>query len=88
MTNNLQTWQSPHTDVTYRVIQAVESYTDFAEVGNPKTAFTRVIPRYDFYGPEGNRVTFTYDMNEQRLQEHFAYVEGVCDATRVGSRFD
>lgn len=83
-----QTWQSPHTGTVYSVYQAVESYTDFAEFGNPKTAYTRVVPRYDFYGAEGNRVTFTYNMTEQRLQEHFAYVEGVYDAAKVNSRFD
>jgi hypothetical protein len=87
MENNFQTWNSPHTGITYSVYKAVTSYTDFAEMGNPKTAFTRVAPRYDFFGPGGNRVTFTYDMDQQRLSDHFAYVEGVYSA-QVSSRFD
>lgn len=84
----LQTWQSPHTGTVYSVYQAITSRVDYAEPGNPKSAYTRVAPRYDFYGPEGNRVTYSYDMDEQRLHEHFAYVEGVYDANLVNSRFD
>ena len=72
--NEVTTYTSPW-GITYDVVAEKQSRADYREFMNPATRYMREYVQYNFYR-DGKRVTFTFDMDEKRLAETFAVLEG------------
>jgi hypothetical protein len=86
MKNEMTTWTSPHTGRVYNVEIEPQSRVDYHEFMNPDTKFVRHYNQYNFFY-EGKLVTFTFDLDENRLGDTFAVIEGVY-AAPFSSKFD
>lgn len=80
------TYTSPHTGRVYTIIAETQSRVDYREFMNPETKYIREYTQYNFFY-EGERVTFTFDLDEKRLSDTFGEIEGVYGRPFT-SRFD
>lgn len=78
----MTTYTSPHTGQTYEIVPTQVWHNEFNENGPYKVWQTE----YAFY-LNGQKVTWTYDLDETRLAETFGVLEGVY-APWSTSRFD
>jgi hypothetical protein len=81
------TYRSPWTGIVYTVVATPQTRSDYYEMGNPATHYIREYTQYDFYHG-AQRVTFTFNLDENYLKGVFGEIEGVYSTAGVGSRFD
>lgn len=79
-------YTSPHTGNVYDIVSVPQSRVDYREPGNGATRYIREYIQYDFYR-EGERVTFTCNLDEKHLSDRFGEIEGVYTPWAT-SRFD
>lgn len=72
----MQTYTSPHTGITYDVVPVEQSRTDYHVPGYGTTRYERHYTEYLFYR-NGERVTWTYSLDEKHLSDTFGEIEGV-----------
>jgi hypothetical protein len=70
----MTTYTSPW-GITYDVVAKKQSRADYHEFMNPETRYIREYTQYNFYR-DGKLVTFTFDLDEKRLVDTFAVLEG------------
>ena len=81
------TYRSPWTGIVYDIVAVPQTRTDYHEMGNPETRYIREYTQYDFYR-DGKLVTFTFDLDENRLCDIFGEIEGFYSIAGIGSRYD
>jgi hypothetical protein len=81
------TYHSPWTGITYDIVAVPQTRPDYYEMGNPTTRYIREYTQYEFY-LDGKLVTFTFDLDENRLCDIFGEIEGIYSTGHIGSRFD
>lgn len=72
----MEIYVSPHTGKQYDVVAVPQSRTDYRVFGDKDTMYVRNYTEYRFF--QGNKmVTWTYDLDPNRLSQAFGEIEGI-----------